>query len=103
MNKKKIYIASPYTLGDVATNVRNQIDAANALIQKGYAPYTPLLAHFHHIVHWQDWDTWMEIGLSFLVKCDGVLRLEGESKGADIEVAIAKKENIPVYYSIDEL
>ena len=36
--KIKVYIASPYTLGDVAVNVKNQIDAANELLELGYLP-----------------------------------------------------------------
>lgn len=38
-----------------------------------------------------------------LQHCDGVLRLPGESKGADQDVAIANKRGIPVYRSLDEV
>lgn len=103
MNRKKIYIASPYTLGDVAVNVKRQIDVANELIECGYAPFAPLLSHFQHLVHPQDHDTWMDIDLTWLVQCDAVLRLEGESKGADIEVSAAKDHDIPVYYDLTKL
>lgn len=103
MNRRKIYIASPYTIGDVAVNVKRSIDAANELIELGYAPYCPLLSHFQHMVHPQDYDVWMDVGLTWLARCDAVLRLEGESKGADIEVDVAKDHNIPVYYSIKGL
>ena len=103
MNRKKIYIASPYTIGDIAVNVKRQIDAANELIALGYAPYTPLLSHFHHLIHPNHYDTWMDIGLTWLVECDAVLRLPGESKGADIECNVAHDHNIPIYYSIREI
>jgi len=38
-----------------------------------------------------------------LQRCDAVLRLPGESRGADQDVAIAQRRGIPVYYSLDEV
>jgi len=35
---KIVYIASPYTVGDVAVNVKTQMDTADSLIEKGYCP-----------------------------------------------------------------
>ncbi len=38
-----------------------------------------------------------------LQHCDGVLRLPGESTGADQDVAIARERGLPVYRSVDEV
>src|SRR3954469_7844019 len=38
-----------------------------------------------------------------LQHCDAVLRLPGESRGADQDVAIARRRGIPVYPSLDEV
>jgi hypothetical protein len=38
-----------------------------------------------------------------LERCDAVLRLAGESRGADKDVAIAQERGIPVYYNLDEI
>lgn len=38
-----------------------------------------------------------------LEKCDAVLRIEGNSKGADNDVKLAKERGLPVYYHIDEV
>ncbi|MFB9959079.1 DUF4406 domain-containing protein [Agromyces bracchium] len=38
-----------------------------------------------------------------LQHCDAVLRLPGESRGADQDVAIARERGIPVYHSLDEV
>ena len=38
-----------------------------------------------------------------LERCDAVLRLPGESRGADLDVARARELGLPVYFSIDEL
>ena len=38
-----------------------------------------------------------------LEHCDAVLRLPGESTGADQDVAIAQERGLPVYYELDEI
>jgi hypothetical protein len=38
-----------------------------------------------------------------LERCDAVLRLPGESRGADQDVAIARNRGIPVYFGLDEV
>lgn len=101
--KPKIYIASPYTLGDVAVNVRNQIEAAHKLMNAGFVPFVPLYSHFHHMMFPRPYSEWLDLDLEFLPVCDAVLRLPGESKGADVEVERAKELGIPIYHSITEL
>lgn len=101
--RKLIYIASPYTIGDTEANVNRQIDTYAELIKLGFAPIAPLLSHFVEIKYPQDHSTWIDIDFAMLSKCDGLLRLDGESKGADLEVGFATDHDIPVYYSISEL
>jgi hypothetical protein len=38
-----------------------------------------------------------------LQHCDGVLRLPGESRGADQDVAIARERGIPVWHAVEEI
>lgn len=38
-----------------------------------------------------------------LEKCDAVLRIKGDSKGADQDVEIARKRGLKVYYDIEEI
>lgn len=38
-----------------------------------------------------------------LAHCDAVLRLPGESKGADQDVAIAQERGLPVYYNLEDV
>ena len=38
-----------------------------------------------------------------LTKCDAVLRLAGESKGADEDVRIAKERGLKVYYRLEDV
>lgn len=99
----KVYISSPYSIGDVAVNVKRQIDASNELMDMGFVPFVPLYSHFQHMIHPRPYEDWIKVDLEWVRSCDCLLRLEGESKGADKEVKLANELNIPVYYSFEEL
>lgn len=100
---KTVFIASPYTVGDVGVNVKTSMDVADELMNNGLNPFIPLLYHFQHIVNPRPYEDWIKIDLEWLSKCDCVLRLSGYSSGADGEVRRAEELGIPVYYSIDNL
>src|SRR6056297_3218373 len=97
---EKIYIASPYTKGDTALNVKAQIDVADELIDLGFAPFCPLYSHFQHMIHPRPYEDWIRLDNVWVLACDAVLRLPGESLGADGEVDLAKANDIPVVYSV---
>lgn len=101
--KKWVYIASPYTRGDVAMNVRDSFIAADELLQHGYIPFPPLFSHFWHFLSPKSYETWLRLDLEFLSRCDYLLRLPGESKGADTEVTWAKMNGKLVFTSIVDL
>ncbi len=101
--KKRIYIASPYTKGDVAVNVKTQLDMADQLMTLGYAPFAPLYSHFQHMAHPRPYQDWIAIDLEWVLVCDAVLRLPGDSSGADGEVKFAQEHGIPVVFSLEEL
>jgi len=102
----KIYIAGPLSTGDysdIISNIRNAIDHADSVLLLGGAPYLPHLTHFWNLFHPHGWEEWMKLDKEFLVKCDGLLRLPGSSKGADLEVQWAREANIPVYHTMQEV
>lgn len=98
--KAKIYVAGPYTKGDVAVNVRNAFEAANQLADLGYAPFVPHGTHFWHMMFPRPYNFWLDLDNQFLPDCAAVLRLPGESFGADKEVVLAENLGIPVFHSI---
>lgn len=100
---KVIYIASPYTLGDVAANVAVQLEAAHKIMDAGHCPVAPLMSHYLHIHRQRPYQEWIDVDLALIPKMDIVLRLPGESKGADGEVALARKLGIPVVFGWDAL
>lgn len=98
-----VYIASPYTKGDVAVNVKVQLDCVNDLMNLGFAPFAPLYSHFQHMAHPRPYADWIKVDLEWVLRCDCLLRLPGESSGADGEVKYAEENGKKVFYSIDEL
>ena len=98
-----VYIASPYTLGDKLKNVYRQIDVADQLMNDGFCPVVPLLTHYQEERHHKSYEDWMKIDFEKLKRCDALLRLEGQSSGADREVKFAIENRIPVFYDIETL
>jgi hypothetical protein len=99
----KIYVAGPYTQGDVAINVRSAFEAANKLADLGFAPFVPHATHFWHMMFPRPYDFWLQLDNQFVPCCDAVLRIAGPSSGADKEVQLAEQLGIPVFHQIKQL
>ena len=99
---KRIYIAGPIAKGDQFLNVRAAIDAATALLNKGAQPFVPHLSFSWHMVAAVAYERWMEWDLAWIEACHALLRLPGESPGADREVAFARGRGLPVFLKIEE-
>jgi hypothetical protein len=99
--RAKVYIAGPYTKGDVAVNVRNAILAAETLAEIGFAPFIPHLTHFWHMLFSRPYGVWLDLDNQFLPACDALLRIPGESNGADKEVELAQTLGLPIFHSIE--
>jgi hypothetical protein len=92
----RVYIAGPYTKGDVALNVAAAIDAADKLANAGHYPYLPHLTHFWHMLRPRPYREWLKLDAAWIPFCEAVVRLPGESTGADSECAKARLLGIPV-------
>ena len=95
----KVYLAAPYTKGDVCQNVRRVIDFAEQLSSFGIIPFVPHLTHFWHFIYPHEISFWYEYDNACLKDCDCLIRLSGDSEGADKEVELARSLGIPVVYS----
>jgi len=101
---KKIYIAGPYSIGDKLENVHTAIRTANELADIGFAPYCPhALTHYWDQLHPRPYEFWLELDRHFLVCCDAVYRMQGESTGADREVKQAISLGIPIFHTIEAM
>ncbi len=99
----KVYIAGPYSKGDVALNVRTAVLAAEELCRRGHTPYVPHLTHLWHLISPHDIGFWYAYDMVWLKECDALLRLPGESIGADTEISMALSLGLKVYNRVEEL
>ncbi|WP_293907489.1 DUF4406 domain-containing protein [Sphingobacterium sp. UBA5670] len=112
-----IMISGPYRGGtnDEPTLIKNNLEKleefALEIFNKGHVPIVgewlalPLikLAGSQKIGDEQWERIQYPIAHRILEKCDAVLRIKGESKGADQDVKIAKERGLIIYYHIDEI
>jgi hypothetical protein len=112
-----VYIAGPISKGDLHNSIAKSFAAFYLLKDAGFAPVCPHLtcflgspqAYLGSCTRWiaakkvfgVTYEEWMEIDLSIVAKCDAVLRLSGESEGADKEVEFALSRNIDVILESD--
>jgi hypothetical protein len=112
--KPTVYIASPYTKGDLAINTHFQCKVLDQLLDDGKVlPVAPLWSHFQHTAFPRKYQDWIDYDQEMLPLYDACLRLnvehinldysQSESSGADGEAETFKKLGKPVFYSIDEL
>ena len=100
-----IYVASPYSVGSEADNVRRSLEMGSRLREPMWGKndkkvkievYLPLLSHFDHFFNPRPYEKWIEMCIEFMVpRCDMLVRLTGESKGADMELNEARRLLIP--------
>ncbi|HEX2618723.1 MAG TPA: hypothetical protein VHL11_01215 [Phototrophicaceae bacterium] len=112
-----ILIAGPYRSGTgddpakMAENLRHLESASYPIFKAGHVP---MIGEWVALPIWNTAggktvgdDLYEEIlhptAGRLIERCDAILRLEGESKGADNDVRLARARGIPVYFHIDEI
>jgi hypothetical protein len=113
-NPLLILIAGPYrsgTGGDpaaIARNLDRLEEAAAPLHRLGHVPMIgewvalPTLRGMSSEESART-DVMYDTAARLLQHCDAVLRLPGDSSGADNDVRIARERGLPVYFSLDEV
>ncbi len=101
--KCKVYVAGAYSAGDSVANVATAIDAGERLLEAGFVPFVPHMNMVWHLRHQHTWEEWLDWCLSWVEVCDVILRLPGESRGADREVEWADQNRLEIYHNIEEL
>lgn len=117
---KRVYIAGPISKGDLAHNINQASAAFERLALAGLCPLCP---------HWSCYSgpalvsptggtvyavagaqpstlahaDWLRVDLAWVAVADAVLRLPGESAGADQETKFARMNGIPVFESERDL
>ena len=118
--RPRIFIAGPISQGDLLDNIQQADAVFFKLVEAGFAPFNPVLSVFAgsanewpaffsailaeaRAVHSIPWEKWLAISCEWITACDAVLRLPGESKGADLETEIANTKGIPVFTDLATL
>jgi len=104
---KRIYVAGPYTAPNprlTQLNVNRAIEIGCALIRKGWTPFIPHLTHYIwlHPKGDFDWEVWMELDKVWLEVCDALFFI-APSRGANIELELAKKLGLKIYYKLEDV
>jgi hypothetical protein len=105
-NKVKVYLSGPMS-GLPDSNYPAFHKAAAALRAKGYEVLSPAEYKPAHGAQTQGatrpqdtpWHAWLKRGLRLMLKSDAVFVLDGweQSRGASLEVSIAKELQMPIY------
>ena len=103
--KKRVYVSAPLTSsGDPQENLAVAMRAAEAVFDMGAAPLVPHFSiQYDEKYTKRDHNFWMSIDLPYVATADALLRLPGESKGADAEVDFAVQSGVPVFESLPSL
>lgn len=94
----RVYVAGPITKGDVFENVTRAIRVGKQMVKDGLAPYIPHFDSYMFPGEDVSWNAFLEWDFEWASLAEAVYRLEGESAGADREVALAQEQGIPVFY-----
>lgn len=90
-----LYIAAPFI------NTHRAARVGMVIYQEGtYAPVVPHLSMLWHAITPQPIDVWYDIDLSVLAHCQAIVRLPGESAGADAEVEFAANHVVNGWHPI---
>ena len=103
---KLVYVAGPYSHPDPIENTNIALNIADAMYAESDHELVPVIPHltaFWHLVHPHEYAHWLEYDLKILSRCDALLRLPGESSGADGEVEFAEMNGIPVFHTVSSL
>lgn len=98
MSRPIVYLSGPLSKGDRSLNVFQFMQAHELLMDAGFAVYNPGLTAMLPWAWEKKHEDWIASDLPLVEKSDFVLRLPGESVGADMETDHALKHNILVVF-----
>lgn len=102
--KPLVYLAGPISKPCPLENANKAFKLATALVDEGVViPFVPHCSVAWQMVTPQAWEWWLQYDLQVIERCDALLRLHGESRGADWEVDHATKLGIPVFHTTLDL
>lgn len=101
--KTVVYIACPMTKGNWTANVQAAARVSRDLMRKGYCVFNPTGSWLADLVEKTEPDVWIENDFGLIAVSDCILRLPGESEGADRELDFAARNGCPIFLELGEL
>jgi len=102
-SRKLIFVSGPLGANDAgrAERVANAVAAGRVLLTAGLEPFVPhILAPLDEVA---SYERMMRHCFAWLERCHALLRIPGESPGADREVVRAKALGLPVFFLVDSV
>ncbi|POT29223.1 DUF4406 domain-containing protein [Citrobacter braakii] len=117
MNKQLILIAGPYRSGTegkqalIEANLARLENAALAVYQRGHIPVIGewLALPLARVAGSESLDDEIAESMIYpiahrlITKCDAIYRIKGTSKGADMDIEIARKHGLAIYTCIEDI
>lgn len=107
MKSKYVYVAGPiFTSGRVTHNVREAVIIAAQIMEDTNGTLVPFVPHLYvlwDIVTPEEPEFWLTLDKAWLMKCDALLRLPGDSVGADMEIQWCVENGIPFFTNYVDL
>ena len=101
------YVFGPYrneTTYGVKKNIQRVEQLTEELWKLGYAAFCPH-SNSTFLSGFVPEQQFLEAGIEFLKRCDLAVTIEGweNSQGSLLEIKVCEENNIPIFYSLDEL
>lgn len=105
--RMRVYISGPISSGGYDAlygNLKNGIVLWRELVRLGFAPYCPHMNDLGYIVTEPvTWEDALEVDEEWVDASEVMLRMPGESRGAEREEQFCYDKGIPVVFSVEEL
>ncbi len=97
---KYLYLAHPITKGNPFHNVHEACKQADILMKRGFIVMVPGLSALYDMIIPTHYEVYMTQDFAWIERCDCIIRLPGESSGADREIEHAKSLGKQVFYGV---
>jgi hypothetical protein len=99
--KPMVYVAGPMT-GNILGCVRESLPVFLELREMGAVPFMPQWSILPGMIEDIDYEVWLEHDFDIIRHCSAIVRLSGNSPGADRECKFATELGLRLFWWSDE-
>lgn len=102
MKQYYVYVAGSIMKPEPAGNIKKGVEQCEQLLKLGFVPFSPFNTDWFKIGQLanRSTDEWLEYDYAWILKCDAVFAMPGESLGRDKEIEFANQNKIPVFWCL---